>query len=88
MIKNCYKKLEDRGIRAVKILYQKKNYILGEIKKSSYRLYVIYDKEENIFHIVEWEHKNRQEEVIRKLKEKLKEAFRYGIGDLHDVFFK
>ena len=59
---------------ARKILKVHENYILGEIKykKPPYRLYVIVDQKEKIFLLVDWEHKENQEKIIKILMKNLK----------------
>jgi len=48
-------------------------YLLCEMKvmRPPYRLYVIVDQKNNRFHIVEWEHKEKQEKVINELRNRL-----------------
>ena len=82
------KKLKEHGLNAVKVLFILDRYLLCEIKlhRPPYRLYVIFNQEKKTFYIVDWEHKEKQEKIINKLKEKIKEAIKEGTDLL--FFFK
>ncbi len=74
LILKAFRKIKKMGLNAIKILKIHENYILGEIKykKPPYRLYVIVDQKEKIFLLVDWEHKENQEKIIRILLKNLK----------------
>jgi len=81
IILKFFDKLRDKGTNAIKILYLVENYILGEMKsyEPPYRLYVVLDQEDSKFYIIDWEHKNRQQQIIVRLKSKLKTAIKIGL---------
>ena len=84
VILRLIKKLEKLGKRSIKILDIQDNYLLGEmkVKKPPYRLYVIVNRKRNIFYIVDWEHKNHQENIINKLKDKLSTIIEFGLKNV------
>lgn len=71
-------KLASRGKNALKILDVQDRYLLGEMRsyRPPYRLYVYVDQERDEYYAVRWEHKDRQEKVIRELKERLYKAIK------------
>jgi mRNA-degrading endonuclease RelE of RelBE toxin-antitoxin system len=81
-------KIERMGKNAIKLLHVRDKYILGEIKFLSppYRLYVIFNQENEAFYIVRWEHKKKQQKVINQLMGKLEYAFEGGIKDIMELF--
>lgn len=81
IILNFFDRLSEQGANAVKILYIIDNYILSEMKSHSppYRLYIVLDQSEDKFYIVGWEHKDKQQHVIEKMKLKLKAAIKMGV---------
>jgi len=84
LILKAKEKLERMGEKAMKILYSRGNYKLGEIKykKPPYRLYIIYDQEDTTFYLVSWAHKKYQDKVLQKMKKDLKDILIYGIEHL------
>ncbi len=76
------------GKNAIKLLHVRDKYILGEIKfmRPPYRLYVIFNQENEAFYIVRWEHKEKQQKVINQLMAKLEYAFEGGIKNIMELF--
>jgi mRNA-degrading endonuclease RelE of RelBE toxin-antitoxin system len=89
IILNRFRKIRKSGLHALKILRVKGNYLLCEVKvkKPPYRLYVFVDQERKIFYLARWEHKNKQEKVIKSLSKRLEEAFEYGIEEMIERYF-
>ncbi|CAG0966704.1 hypothetical protein METP2_01137 [Methanosarcinales archaeon] len=81
-------KIERMGKNAIKLLHVREKYILGEIKfmRPPYRLYVIFNQENEKFYIVRWEHKEKQQKVINQLIGKLEYAFEGGIKNIMELF--
>jgi len=81
IILNFFDRLSEQGANAVKILYVIDNYILSEMKSHNppYRLYIVLDQSEDKLYIVGWEHKNKQQQVIEKMKLKIKAAIKMGV---------
>jgi len=84
LILKAKEKIRIMGEKAMKILYSKGNYKLGEIKykRPPYRLYIIYDQNDNTFYLTSWAHKKSQDRIIEKMKKDLKEVLAYGIENL------
>ena len=78
------KKLRKMGKNALNILDVQEHYLLCEMKvmRPPYRLYVIVDQKTNKYYIVDWEHKEKQEKVINKLKSKLSVAINVGLDKI------
>ena len=49
-----------------------------------YRLYVIVDRKNDEFYVVEWEHKNKQQKVINNLTKKLHTGISYSLDQIFD----
>lgn len=94
MIFKSIEKIERMGKNAIKLLHVRDKYILGEIKFMSppYRLYVIFNQENEKFYIVRWEHKEKQQKLnmkiylIGKPRYQLEYAFEGGIKNIMDLF--
>jgi len=88
LICKSIEKIERMGKNAIKLLHVRNKYILGEIKfmKPPYRLYVIFNQENETFYIVRWEHKEKQQKVINQLMVKLEYAFEGGIKNIMELF--
>lgn len=84
LILKAEEKIARSGKDALKILYVRENYMIGEIKykKPPYRLYVIYDQENETSYLALWAHKKSQEKIIQKMKKGLENALEYGIEHL------
>lgn len=81
LILKAKERITIRGKDALKILYVREEYMIGEIKhkKPPYRLYVIYDQKDEIFYLALWAHKKSQERIIQRMKTGLENALEYGI---------
>ncbi len=79
-IKKIKAKIERMGTNALKPLYVRDEYLLGEVKvkRPPYRLYVIVDNKEKVYYLVDWEHKEAQQKVIEELKRKISLALSVG----------
>lgn len=88
LICKSIEKIERMGKNAIKLLHVRNKYILGEIKfmRPPYRLYVIFNQENETFYIVRWEHKEKQQKVINQLMGKLEYAFEGGIKNIMELF--
>ncbi len=84
LILKAKEKIERRGGDALKILYVRKNYAIGEVKYKSppYRLYVIYDQNDETFYLALWAHKKLQEKIMQKMKKELEDILIYGVEHL------
>ncbi len=81
LIDKLCNKVKILGKNALKILDVEDYYLFGELKvmKPPYRLYVIVDQKKDIYYIVDWEHKDNQERIIKSLKNKLALAIETGL---------
>jgi len=88
LICKSIEKIERMGKNAIKLLHVRDKYVLGEIKfmRPPYRLYVIFNQENEKFYIVRWEHKEKQQKVINQLIGKLEYAFEGGIKNIMELF--
>ncbi|MBI5347428.1 MAG: hypothetical protein HZB66_02365 [Candidatus Aenigmarchaeota archaeon] len=77
-------KVRNLGKNALKILDVRDQYLLCEmkVKRPPYRLYVMVDQSKDIFYIVDWEHKQKQEKVINELRKKLYTALKFGMDKI------
>jgi hypothetical protein len=74
-------KLGRMGKNTLKTLDVEGPYILAEMKvlRPPYRLYVIVNEASEKYYLVDWEHKQNQEKVIRGLKGKLELSIKFGV---------
>ena len=84
IILKLIQKLERMGKNTLKILDVQDQYLLCEMKvmKPPYRLYVIADQKSNKYYVVEWEHKQKQEKIIKELKNKLSLAVNFSLDKI------
>jgi mRNA-degrading endonuclease RelE of RelBE toxin-antitoxin system len=84
IIERMKNKLERMGKNALNVLDVQEHYLLGEMKvmRPPYRLYIIVDQNNDMYYLVEWEHKEKQEKVINELKGRLSRAIKLGLDKI------
>ena len=80
IILSLLRKLDIMGRACLKILDVADHYLLCEMKvmKPPYRLYVLADKRNKKFYILEWSHKEKQNKTIGELRLKMFLALKSG----------
>ena len=68
-----FEKIEKWGLSVLKTLKRSSKYVLAEAKhrRPPYRLYVIIDEEKDVYMLVEWSHKNKQQKTIQFLSKNI-----------------
>ena len=86
LILKAKEKITISGKDALKVLYVREKYMIGEIKykKPPYRLYVIYDQKDETFYLAMWAHKKSQEKIIQRMKKGLENALEYGMEHIYE----